>query len=386
MWGGLTYPISDNLHSAAGSISVWAYLPESYPINSINRHYIFAASANPTDPTEGYAGTLALRRDQAGPDGTPHWNFWTTPQTGDADRHDLFAPDTLAPGWHHFAVTWDAAQRTKALYLDGHLVATSDTVTLPQDVGALLQLGRFTTGSRQSGMLFDDLAIFGRVLHQDEVSALAQATTPLTVSATIVQSRTLLLDTNANDADSGISSVQLGRNGTFLDPQPYHDAYTWRLPAYEGTHVVEVRYLDQAGNQSTVTQTVSVNLLAPQGSATFDSISELTATLTISATDAHPPIMLQVGTDPTFANAEWLPLQANLEWTWQPPLTDVQETIPPLYVRFQDAAGLISSPVLVTAPARRIFLPLLVHSSSDAATVAPATTQSTSLFLPVIEK
>lgn len=383
VWGGLSYPISDNLHTAEGSISVWAYVPEAYPPNSINRHYIFAASANASDTTGVYAGTLALRRDMVGPDGNPGWNFWTTPQTGESERNDLFAPDSLASGWHHFAITWNMNQRSKALYLDGALAASADNVTLPSDVGALLQLGRFTTGSRQSGLLFDELAIFARVLTPAEIAALAQATAPIAVSATTVQTRTLLLDTNASDAESGIDSVQLGREGTFIDPLPYHDGYTWRLPSYEGAHNLEVRYFDKAGNHSVVTHTVILDLSAPQGNAAFQSINAITATLSISATDRQPPISMQVSTDQSFAQAEWMPLETVMEWAWQPPLTDSTD-IPTLYVRFQDATGLISEPVLVADPNRQLFLPMIVQADRASVSTPVPSTEISPLFLPMV--
>lgn len=376
---GLTYPISANLRLEEGSISIWARVPESYPPNSINRHYLFAASANAADEDGVYPGTLALRRDQLGPDGAAQWNFWTTPLSGEAERNDLTAPDMLAPGWHHFAITWDAARQHKALYLDGRRVAAANEVVLPVEVGAVLQIGRFTYGGSQSGMLFDELAIFGRALADDEIAALARAPEPIPASATVLHSPDVLMDTNALDAEGGIVAVQPGYDGVFEEPQPYYDAFRWRLPAIEGPHTLAVRYFDRAGNSTTVTQTVTLNL-PPRGSATLVTSNDLKATLALSATDAHPPIAVQISTRADFDVAVWQPLHPQMEWNWQTsalsatrsdalyhlqriiwPLAHYQQKEPvPLYVRFRDATGQISTVHLISTGVSPVYLPRVV--------------------------
>jgi murein DD-endopeptidase MepM/ murein hydrolase activator NlpD len=68
---GLTFPVAGNLRPGAGTISLWAELPASYPAGRIPRHYLLAASANPDDAPV-YSGTLALapmasRRGSSGP-------------------------------------------------------------------------------------------------------------------------------------------------------------------------------------------------------------------------------------------------------------------------------------------------------------------------------
>lgn len=363
---GLTYPTNDNLHMDVGSISLWANIPETYPQNSIARHYLFAASANPDDENGIYTGTLALRRDLLGPDNSPRWNFWTTPQTGADERHDLTVPDTLAPGWHHFALTWDAAQGNKTLYLDGVEVASASAVLLPVDVGPVLQLGRFTYGGSQSGMLFDELAIFRRVLTPAEIAELAQATTPLLASTTTLDDPVLRIDTNAIDIQGGIVAVQLGLDGEWKDPQPYYDGFRWRLPPVEGEHVLAVRYFDRASNQTEITQTVTLNL-PPQGHAHLTNVNELSATLVISATDAQLPISMQISSDPTFAGANWQRLRTQLDWEWPGDVITSQEdtakdrttNAPELYVRFRDAEGQVSAPVRVKLLAEQLYLPLI---------------------------
>jgi murein DD-endopeptidase MepM/ murein hydrolase activator NlpD len=255
---GLTYPVAGNLKPAAGTISLWAALPEHYPAGRIPRHYLFAASASP-DGAPVYSGTLALRRDAAGPGGPPAWTFWTTAD-GEATRDLLSAPDSFGPGWHHFAVTWDAETGEKALYLDGVRAAAAGGVTLPAAFGDVLQLGRFTYGGGPIGAVLDDLAVYGRALTPGEIAALAAAPPATAVAPQVLTSRTVRLDTNAIDDQGGIVAVQLGLDGVFEDPQPYYDSYRWVLPAVPGRHELAVRYGDRAGNTATVTQTVELDL------------------------------------------------------------------------------------------------------------------------------
>jgi len=255
---GLTYPIAGNLRAEAGTVSLWANLPAAYPTGRLPRHYLFAASASP-DSSPVYSGTLALRRDSVGPDGTPAWTFWTT-AADEASRDLLTAPDTLGPGWHHFAITWDAEAGTKALYLDGVQAAETHGVALPVALGEVLHLGRFTYGGGQIGAALDDLAIYGRALGPAEIAALAAAEPGAPAAPALLTSRLVRVDTNAIDDQGGIVSVQLGLDGTFEDPQPYYDSYRWLLPATSGPHVLAVRYEDRAGNTTTITQSLELDL------------------------------------------------------------------------------------------------------------------------------
>lgn len=374
--GGLTYPISDNVHLEAGSISLWARVPERYPPNSIQRHYLFAASANTAGGSHRYPGTIALRRDLLGPDNTPQWTFWTTPLRGEDEPDYLSVADTLAPGWHHFAVTWDAEDGSKTLYLDGEKVASVTGIVLPENVGSVLQIGRFTYGGSQSGMLIDDLAVFGRALSAHEIAELADASTPVTSSATALATPTVQIDTNATDREGGVVAVQLGRNGVFEDPQPYYDAFRWSLPQREGAHSLAVRYFDRAGNSTTITRTVEVDL-PPRGNVTLIDSDELQATLEISATDVHNPIAMQISSRPDFGDAGWQPLRQSITWEWEAetrltspagshPATgrsvrhQERADVPRVHVWFRDANGNITRPLRITAPApTSIYFPLI---------------------------
>jgi murein DD-endopeptidase MepM/ murein hydrolase activator NlpD len=253
----LAFATDKHLDLDSGTIAFWAQLPDHYPGTGSGRNYLLAASAHPdADPV--YTGTLALRRDR-GPDGRPQWNFWTTPDSGAAGRNDLTAPDTLAPGMHHFAITWSRMTQTKALYIDGTRVASAEHVGLPSNVGDTLQLGCFTPGAGQIGATFDEFAIFNHALDDDEIAALATAAAPLDASQPTMHTSNVPMNLNAVDNAGGIMSMQLGVDGVFSDPEPYTSSASVRLPDKGGSYTVAARLSDRAGNTTTVSATVQLD-------------------------------------------------------------------------------------------------------------------------------
>jgi murein DD-endopeptidase MepM/ murein hydrolase activator NlpD len=346
---GASYPISGNLRLDAGTIAFWAQLPEQYPSSGTARNYLIAASAH-ADEGPVYSGTLALRRDLLGPGGAARWDFWTTPNAGPAGRDDLATPDTLAAGLHHFAISWDRAARQKALYIDGVLAVAVTGVTLPTDVGAALELGRWTPGSGASGATFDELAIFGRALTPAEIARLAASRAPLPAGAARVGTPDILLDANAVDDAGGIMSVQLGVNGVFDDPQPYEDSYQLTLPSATGVYTVAARFFDRAGNSTTVSSTVALAPLS-QPIITLEDVTRLRATLVFSPTSAAERIEVQASTTPDFADAPWQPLPERRTWAW------ASEESRVVWVRFRSADGLVSAPLAVGPDAQRVYLP-----------------------------
>lgn len=253
----LAYATDRNLDLDSGTIAFWAQLPDRYPTTGSGRNYLLAASVHPDgDPV--YTGTLALRRDK-GNDGMPRWNFWTTPDSGAAGRNDLTAPDTLAPGMHHFAITWDSMARAKALYIDGERVASADHVELPGHIGDTLQFGSFAPGVGQIGATFDELAIFNRALNEDEIAELAAADAPLDASQPNVHMAHVPVSLNALDDAGGIMSMQFGVDGVFGDPEPYASSAHVRLPDKSGSYTIAARLSDRAGNTTTVSATVELD-------------------------------------------------------------------------------------------------------------------------------
>ncbi len=87
------------------------------------------------------------------------------------------APQVLATGWHHVAVTIDAASKTDLLYLDGQLVATKTSARYtPSSLGNTTQ--NWLGWSQWKGTLYfngslDDLRIYNRVLSAQEIQQCA---------------------------------------------------------------------------------------------------------------------------------------------------------------------------------------------------------------------
>jgi murein DD-endopeptidase MepM/ murein hydrolase activator NlpD len=260
----LTYPISGNLSLEAGTLALWARIPDQYPRNGTGRHYIVAASNNPGDSATGvYTGTFSLRRQVD--DDVPAWNFWTVDGAG--QRHDLVVTDTLTAGWHHFAISWErqitATVATKHLYIDGELVASAADATMPDFVGERLEMGRWTPGFGASNMALDELAVFRRALTGIEIGRLADQRDYLTAepgplsSEAVVGTRAVELDTNAIDRQGGIVSVRLRRdNEPWGQPLPYYDSYRWSITGTHGLHTFAVEYRDRADNVTVETATV----------------------------------------------------------------------------------------------------------------------------------
>ena len=343
----LAFATASNLHLDAGTIAFWARLPEHYPETGNNRQYLLAASAH-ADEGPIYTATLALRRDLLGPNGAPQWNFWTTPESGAAGRNDLTAPDTLAPGVHHFAITWDRATQSKALYLDGARVRAISGVELPVDVGTALDLGRWAQGANAAGVTFDDLAIFNRALDSADIAQLAAASAPLPASAARVTSPSLTVETHAIDDGGAIMSVQLAVNGVFGDPQPYDERYPLRLPDATGVYTVAARLFDRAGNSTVVSTTVMLaQAFTPL--IRLEDLSDSGATLVITPT-AHGEA--QISAAPDFAGAAWQPLPLRRPWFWTASRPRVA------WVRVRDTTGEIGLAQAIGPDAQRVYLPL----------------------------
>jgi murein DD-endopeptidase MepM/ murein hydrolase activator NlpD len=253
----LAYPTAGNLSLDAGTIALWARLPERYPSGS-RLQYLLAASANP-NATPVFTGTLALRRDLFAKDGVPRWTFWTTGDRGEASRNDLSTPDTLTPGLHHFVIVWDRAGGEKRLYIDGKLAVGANGVELPTDIGALLAVGRYNPGSGTRGITIGELAVFGRALTASEVAELSAGPGPL-VAPSRTTSREIVLDVNAFDQGGATVALQVGLNGQFGDPQPVEDRYLLTLPEASGVYTVAARVYDRAGNSTTVSTTLELDL------------------------------------------------------------------------------------------------------------------------------
>ncbi|GIV97246.1 MAG: peptidase M23 [Herpetosiphonaceae bacterium] len=344
----LSFPVSSNLELEEGTLAFWALVPERFPSTSTGRNYLIAASDHPADPARIYSGTFALRYEAARDQRPALWSFWTVSDEG--QPHNLAVPDTLKPGWHHFTLSWLRRNGEKKLYIDGQLVAVARGVELPGQLAGRLELGRWHLEAGVSGALFDDLAIWRRALPEAHIVKLAQADGPLPSSATVLYDRSLYLVTQAIDDGGGIVQVQLGIDGRFSVPMAYFNAYRWQLPAEEGIHEVAVRYVDRAGNTTTVTRSVELRS-PPQARARLIESGPLTATVALSASDEVEPLEVLLSSRRDGSDGSWEPFTPIRQWRWRPGAERV------LYVRFRNAHGAESALLLLNADGTRIYLP-----------------------------
>jgi hypothetical protein len=91
---------------------------------------------------------------------------------GSGAESQLNAPAIFPAGWHHVAVVFNGDTRGMQLFLDGAVVATATTTTLPSALGNTTQnwLGRsqYPADGYYRGML-DDFRIYDRVLTQSDI-------------------------------------------------------------------------------------------------------------------------------------------------------------------------------------------------------------------------
>jgi hypothetical protein len=110
-----------------------------------------------------------------GDTGVMRFAITTSSNTAGAESQ-LNAPSTLASGWHHVAVVIDGTNSNMQLYLDGTVIASGPTETLPSDLGETTQnwLGRsqWSADGYYSGSL-DDFRIYNRNLSELEILFLA---------------------------------------------------------------------------------------------------------------------------------------------------------------------------------------------------------------------
>jgi beta-lactam-binding protein with PASTA domain len=96
-------------------------------------------------------------------------------KAGSSGESQLDRPSNLATGWHHLAVVIDGATKGMQLYLDGNVIRTGTTQTLPKDLGNTTQnwLGRSQSANPYFNGSLDDFRIYNRVLNAQEIQQLA---------------------------------------------------------------------------------------------------------------------------------------------------------------------------------------------------------------------
>jgi len=196
---------------------------------------------------------------RTGAEGPMRFAITTTSTIGESM---IDTPTTLATGWHHVAVVIDGVSRSMRLQLDGDVVASGTTQTLPADLGVTTQnwLGRsqwmddaYYTGSLR------DFRIYNRALTIDEVERLGPpklnarrsepsdgaviTTTTVTLSWAAGQtavSHHIYIGDNLEDVQNGTADTDKGiisQTTYLLENLETGKTYYWRVDELEADGV-----------------------------------------------------------------------------------------------------------------------------------------------------
>lgn len=107
------------LNSVEGTVELRVYVNSTLK-NTLANHYIFSYADTNSSP---YKNVFTLRHKSS----NNSWSVWTTNSAGTLS--EAYVADTLAVGWHIFAVRWNAAEL--ALFIDGQKQASVANPNLP---------------------------------------------------------------------------------------------------------------------------------------------------------------------------------------------------------------------------------------------------------------
>ena len=167
--GGITYQADGNVNADEGTIAVWGYV-------------------GPGTQVAGKYSTLILVVEDPAVAQNRIYVHWSTNvylarfYDGSGNATFLSGPSSLSPGWHHFAVTWDKKTSSAAFYVDGLLVASSSSATLPAQLsGATIYVGHSPAawGSQWWNEKIDDLIMVERAFSADEIRAIYESNAPV---------------------------------------------------------------------------------------------------------------------------------------------------------------------------------------------------------------
>ena len=218
--------------------------------------------------------------------------------TNMAQSNSIYAQMTMQHGvlynqWNHGAVTWDKASGHMAMYLNGIVVATKDTLPFSPSTGNSFNIGGRQNGSFQGGQitfngLLDEVQIYDHALTQTEILQLVNATGTMCVSP----------PTQFKVAQQPVSS---GESGVPFTTQP------------------AVNVLDASGN-------IVLNAITPV-TATLSGTGTLTGTTTVNAVNGiatFTNLAISGNANATLSfTASTLPVAAGTSAT-SPPLTTTQ--------------------------------------------------------------
>ena len=206
-------------------------------------------------------------------------------------------------------------------------------------------IGNWSAALTSKQTILDATAPTGTI----EISSGATYTTGTSVTLTLSCSD----DSGITGASSGCSQMQFKNDNdvSWSTAEPIGATKTWSLLASDGTRTVNARFLDGAGNASTVMASIILDRVAPTpGTVVISGATQTNnaaVTLTLNATGAS---QMQFSNN---SNGPWSPLVpygTSQPWNLNDPaygglVSDGTKTV---YARYQDAAGNLSSTVTGT--------------------------------------
>ena len=206
-------------------------------------------------------------------------------------------------------------------------------------------------GSKTVYVKFKDAA--GNISTPVSSSIILDNTAPTGTSINInngdayTRSTAVTLTLAAGDANPPITMCFSNDGTTYTSPwENYATSRPYNLPTGDGSKTVYVKFKDAAGNISTpVSNSIILDNTPPTGTSISinngDAYTRSTAvTLTLAAGDANPPITMCFSNDGTTYTSPWENYATSRPYNL--PTGDGSKTV---YVKFQDAAGNISTPV-----------------------------------------
>jgi hypothetical protein len=162
--GHIRYAIADNLESAEGTIEFWIQ-PEWNGTNG-NTKVFFEAGDN-------FNKGLLISKDGASNLRFLQWGddpATSSLEIGTERGLGFSGADWIKGQWYHLAVTWKAATRELAFYLDGETKQTAvNGVNLSSFSTAFFAIGAEIDNAQPAEATFDELRIFNRVRTADQI-------------------------------------------------------------------------------------------------------------------------------------------------------------------------------------------------------------------------
>ena len=166
----LPLPGAGNFERAAGTVAFWFAPQNDFKDAAPNHHILFKLTNFQISYFANSKRLIFMTGKTVEGEGFK-WDYSVS--SGDAATWK-------AGQWHHIAASWDAKSGTKSLYIDGKLAASGQSNLIRDDN----DIKGLALGSAQAPGLYDELAIWNRVLTPDEIAAVSDAATPLAKPAT----------------------------------------------------------------------------------------------------------------------------------------------------------------------------------------------------------